>query len=125
MKNIFKHLFAFLNIMVLLSGPACLALEQSYPSMRGATINADSDLTSVIDYVYNFAMIGGGLAAMVIITVAGFRWSYSAADVNQKKEAIEQIKAGFFGLLLLIASALILSTINPDLVNLQMPTLTK
>jgi len=125
MKNFFKYFFVVLNLLIFLSGSACLALEQTYPSMRGTTINADTDLPGVINYFYNFAMMGGGIAAMVVITIAGFRWTYSAADINQKKEAMEQIKAGFFGLLLLLASFLILSTINPDLVNLQMPTLTQ
>jgi hypothetical protein len=125
MKKFFKYLWVFSNIIFFLSGPTCFALEQKYPSMRGATINADTDLPGVINYFFNFAMMGGGIAAMVIITIAGFRWVYSAADVNQKKEAMEDIKAGFFGLILLLASFLILSTINPDLVNLQMPTLTR
>lgn len=124
MNNFLKYFLIVLNLLFFLSGPACFALEQTYPSMRGTTINAETDLPGVINYFFNFAMMGGGIAGMLVITIAGFRWTYSAADINQKKEAMEQIKAGFFGLILLLASFLILSTINPDLVNLQMPTLT-
>ncbi len=106
-------------------GPYCLALEQTYPTIKGETINTNTDLPGVINYFFNFGIMGGGLAAMVMITIAGFRWTSSAANVHEKQAAMEQIKAGFFGLLLLLASFLILQTINPDLVNLQMPTLTK
>lgn len=125
MKKFFQFLFLSLNILFLLSNSSCFALEQKYPTIKGETITVDTDLPGVINYFFNFAMMGGGVAAMAVITIAGFRWTSSAADINQKREAMEQIRAGFFGLLLLLASYLILSTINPDLVNLQMPTLIK
>lgn len=105
--------------------PMCFALEQKYPAIKGETINANTDLPGAINYFFNFGIMGGGLAAMFAITFAGFRWTSSAASAHEKQAAMEQIKAGLFGLLLLLASFLLLQMINPDLVNLQMPTLTK
>ncbi len=125
MKKFLIFSWIFFNALFLISGFSCLALEQQYPTIRGETINVDTDLPGVINYLFNFAVAGGGAAAMVMITIAGFRWMSSATSPSEKQGAMEQIKAGFFGLLLLLASFLILQTINPDLVNLQMPTLTK
>ena len=101
----------------------CLALEQKYPTIKGETITVNTTLPELINYFFNFALMVGGIVALTIITIAGFRWMSSAASPGQKQEAIEQIKAGLFGLLIVLASFLILHAINPELTHLELKPL--
>ncbi len=107
----------------LILAPNCFALEQKYPTIKGETITINTELPQLIDYFFNFTLMIGGIIALVIITIAGFRWMSSAANPNEKKEAMEQIKAGLFGLLIILASFMILSTINPELTVLKITPL--
>jgi len=110
-------------LSALILAPSCFALEQKYPTIKGETITINTDLPGLIDYFFNFTLMVGGIIALVIITIAGFRWMSSAADPRQKQEAMEQIKAGLFGLLIILASFMILSTINPELTTLKITPL--
>lgn len=61
--------------------------------------------------------------AVLTIVVGGIM--YMTTDVTETKGAAkERIMASFYGLLLLIASVLILNTINPDLLNFNLDKLT-
>jgi len=101
----------------------CLALEQQYPTIRGETLSISTPLPNLIHYFFNFALMASGVVALTIITIAGFRWMSAAVSPEQKRAAMEQIKAGIFGLLIVLASFLILSTINPQLVQIEAPEL--
>jgi len=115
-------LFLILSFFIfsLAFGFYCLALEQPLEQLPP---EAGRSLPELIVYIFNFALGIGGITALTVIIIAGFRWMLSAAAPEQKKGAMDQIKAGIFGLLILLASYLILTTINPQLTMLKMPGL--
>ena len=128
MKKLTKIFAYFLTIFTFFFfNFSCLALEQhleqQYPTFKGETITINTTLPQLIRYFFNFALGIGGIVALTVIIIGGFRWMLSAAAPEQKKGAMDQIKAGIFGLLILLASYLILQTINPDLLKPLMPTL--
>lgn len=115
----YKNLFSSVSIFLFCLANFAFALEQKYPTIKGETITINTELPQLITYFFNFALMAGGVVALMVITIAGFRWMSAAANPGQKQEAMEQIKAGLFGLLLLLVSYLLLSTVNPELTNLK------
>ncbi|MGC9048665.1 MAG: hypothetical protein ACP5IX_00355 [Patescibacteria group bacterium] len=71
--------------------------------------------------LYKLAVYAGVIAVIIQITIAGIQYATSADNTSKQKEAREQIKDAIIGLVLLLGSVLILRTINPDLVKLNLP----
>jgi hypothetical protein len=67
-------------------------------------------------------MIGGVLAFGAIV-YGGVLYAISMGNPSRQSEGKEWIQSALIGLLLLAGATLILKTINPDLVNLNLPTL--
>ncbi|MDP2856321.1 MAG: hypothetical protein Q8N90_04420 [bacterium] len=73
------------------------------------------------EYLTKIYTISVGVAvalAVVMIVYAGIIYTTSGDNASKQKEAKTQITQAIFGLAILLASYLILNTINPDLVNL-------
>jgi len=73
------------------------------------------------DYLSGLYKLAVGIAvalAAIMIVYGGILWSTSGGNASRQKEAKSHITQAIFGLVLLLASYLILNTINPDLVNL-------
>lgn len=99
-------------------------LELSWPkSPFGTELNKDTDITGLIKYLYEWGISLGGLAAFIVLVYAGFRYLTSAGDPGKMKEAMDWIKSAGLGLVLLLASVLILNTVNPQLTQLKNPSL--
>jgi hypothetical protein len=67
-------------------------------------------------------MIGGVLAFGAIV-YGGVLYAISMGNPSKQSEGKEWVESALIGLLLLAGAYLILYTINPDLVNLNLPTL--
>jgi hypothetical protein len=78
---------------------------------------------SVVANFYSFAFLIAGFLAFVMIVYGGVRYTFSGGSSSSKEEAKDAIKQALLGLGLLLVAYLILSTINPDLTQLRMPTL--
>lgn len=73
------------------------------------------------EYLTKIYTISVGLAvvlAVVMIVYAGIIYATSGDNASKQKEARSQITQAIFGLAILLASYLILRTVNPDLTNL-------
>ncbi|MFH1430334.1 MAG: NlpC/P60 family protein [Candidatus Uhrbacteria bacterium] len=71
-------------------------------------------LSEYIAALYRWAMPLGAIAAVIVIMIGGVLWLTSGAT-GQLQKAQEYIKHAVIGLMLLLGSYLIFSTINPDL----------
>ncbi|HCI05385.1 TPA: hypothetical protein DEX28_01430 [Patescibacteria group bacterium] len=89
------------------------------PAPGGATLSTDS-IDSLFTYVYNFALGLGGLLAFFRLVYAGILWGSEGSGIAQKANAMDVIKNSIFGLLLLLFSWVILNTINPQILNLNL-----
>ncbi len=88
------------------------------PAPGGATLNPDS-IDSLFTYIYNFALGLGGLFAFFQLVRAGILWSSEGSGISAKADAKNTIINTIFGLLLLLFSWVILNTINPQILNLD------
>lgn len=69
-----------------------------------------------------FAGVGGILAAVMII-YGGYKYITSFGNASRMSDAKNTIYQALFGVVLLLASYVILYTINPNLISLQMPAI--
>ncbi len=72
---------------------------------------------------YQFSLIAGVFLAVGVIAWAGLRYALAAGNPSGQSDARDQILQALLGLILLFGAYLILYTINPNLVNLSLPTL--
>ncbi len=88
-------------------------------------INNVSTVTSPGQYINLIYRWGLGLAALVALArlvMGGVLKTLSAGNVVEEGAANQVIKDGIFGLILLISIALILTTINPNLTSIDLPS---
>jgi len=100
-------------------------LEVNWPnSPMGTALNDNGKLTDLIKYLYEWGISLGGFAAFIALIIAGFQYLTSAGNAGKMSDAMSRIRSAGLGLVLLFGSFLILNTINPQLTELKMPTLT-
>ena len=113
MKN-YKYSLIFLIIVVLsiLSSGFCCAREVEVP-LPG--LGDDADLLDYIRYLFNFGMTIAGILALIALIMGGVRYLTSAGNPDAMGDAKKRIIGGILGLVILLSSYLILTTINPEL----------
>lgn len=123
MKNKFLIKFAiiicFLIVLPLLTN-AGYEIEVSLPD--GPQAGDEVSLTSYIDYLYKSLLAIVGLAAFGALVFGGFQYMLSDS-ITSKEEAKKWIWGALGGLLLALSAFLILYTINPELTEINPPTL--
>ena len=94
------------------------ALEIQYPKIPGveAPTTVKTPLSDYVKYLFNFSIIIAGLVAFGVCILGGAKHLTSAGDPTKMSDAKDQIFAGFLGLIILLSSYLILTTIDPQLV---------
>ena len=98
-----------------------LELNLDYPSFGGIDLNKDQGLAQIVAWLYAFIVGISGLAAFVMIVWGGVQWMTSTGNPTKTSEAKDRIKMALLGLLLILASFLILQVINPELTFLKEP----
>jgi len=88
---------------------------------QGRKIAVVKDLPCFIYYFYKYFASVVGILAAVMIMYGGFRYLTSFGNPSRITAAKEQITSAVIGLLLVLGTYIILYTINPTLVRLQMP----
>ncbi len=116
----------FFPLPLLLLVAPVFALAQATISVSlpgvGPAVSSTSPGTFVEGF-YVFALSIGGILAFGAVVYGGILYAISAGNPGRQSEGKEWIKSAIYGLLLLAGAYLILYTINPNLVNLNLPTL--
>ncbi len=95
-------------------------LELEYPKMEEFSPEETSvSLPKYIEYLFNFALWALGIVALISLIAGGIRWLTSGDNPSIKKDAKSQIYASFLGIIILIFSIMIISQINPDLLEMS------
>ena len=123
-----KSLFSLLLLLALVFPQTIfgITLNLTYPVPPGApNINDDAKQTlgDLALYIYSFIVWVSGLAAFVMIVWNGFLWLTSAGNPGQISQATEGLRNAALGLLVVLASFLLLQTINPQFIAPRLPTL--
>ena len=99
---------------------ATISISSNIPGMA---VTASTTPGQYVQGFYSFALMIGGVLAFGAIVYGGILYAASGGNPGQQSEGKEWVKNALLGLLLLAAAYLILYTINPNLVNLNLPTL--
>ena len=99
----------------------CLNLE--YPEFGGFDPEFDQDLNQVVAWFYYFIVAISGFTAFYTIVIGGFSWLTSGGNASQIGAAKERMTSAFIGLIIILASFLILQLLNPELTTLDLPAL--
>ncbi len=75
------------------------------------------DLIGLIIWLFTYAVIIGFFILVIILVKAGIIYLTSIGNPEKIKNAIDNIKAGFLGIGILITSVLFLTTLNPELLH--------
>ncbi|MEW5805523.1 MAG: pilin [Patescibacteria group bacterium] len=113
-------LFAISNWLFASSALAAFEWEVPLPPAPGGATLDETSLDSLFTYIYNFGLGLGGFFAFIRLIIAGIKWGSEGAGIPQKSAALDDIKNTIFGLLLLLFSWVILNTINPQILNLNL-----
>jgi hypothetical protein len=92
-------------------------------NLPGSTAGSQGNPAGIVTDLYRFALMGGGLLAFAVIVYGGIRYAAAAGNPSGQGEGKEWVRQAIYGLLLLVGGYFILSTINPSLTNLGLPTL--
>ncbi len=116
--------FILLSALFLPSISSAITLNLKYPAFGGIDINnTDQALNQLIAWFYYFVVATSGLFAFFGLVMGGFRWLSSAGNPSGIAEAKDQIVAAILGLVLILASYVLLQIINPELTTLSLPSL--
>ena len=82
-------------------------------------VKSTKPIAEYIRVIYRYAIGIVGILAAVVLMIGGVLWIVAGGNATQIGEAKARIGAALTGLVLALTSYLILSTVNPALVNLQ------
>lgn len=94
-------------------------LNLDYPEFGGFNLNDNQELYKIVAFFYYFIIGIAGLAAFVMLVWGGVEWLVSGAIPARASEARDRVRNAILGLLLVLASFLIIQIINPELTILS------
>ena len=100
-------------------GHSVLALEINYPSVLGFIVDSNTTISQYIQYVFVFLITTAGTVGIISIVISGFKILLSFGKPETVGAARENILSTVLGIILLASSVIILTTINPELVNIK------
>jgi len=128
-----KNLILIILALFLLIPQAVLSfeleLELDYPKVPGTdmTLNdiaagpTENQLGGIVQYIYYFIVSIAGLATFVMLVWGGVSYLTSAGNPSMISDARDRMFKAVLGLVIILASYLILDTLSPELVLLKTP----
>lgn len=117
----------FFFTLIFLLPKMCLAIELNleYPVIDDIDLGMEEyqGLDDLVAWWYTFIVIISGLATFFMFVQGGFLWLTSQGNTQQIGQAKDKINSALKGLVIILASYLILNVINPDLLKLKLPVL--
>jgi len=120
-----KKIFVGIYFLVLVFGFFYLSavitfaadLEVDYPPIAGQTLTSVTKLPDFMLYLFNAGITFGFFAVFVSLVMAGVFYVLSPAKPDLLANAKDRVSGAISGLLILILTYLIITTINPELKN--------
>ncbi|MCK5021854.1 MAG: hypothetical protein KAR54_01225 [Candidatus Pacebacteria bacterium] len=121
-KNILKIVFIFvLFAKYTVTNATTKTVE--YTLLESSLPNIPDKTSNIGEYLQGIFILGVGLAsvlAVLMIVIGGFKYMTAEASPFSIEEAKKNITNAILGLILILASWLLLNTISPDLINFNL-----
>jgi hypothetical protein len=112
-----KYLYGIL--VFILAAPnlvwAALSYENALVNIPGYD-DSGGDFGAFVNLIYGLAISIAALLAVIKIVIAGVKWMLSDI-VTDKTDAKKDIQGALIGLIVIVSAVLIITIINPDIVN--------
>jgi hypothetical protein len=122
-----KLLIILLCGLFLLSGDFALAgkLEVNYPTSQSgiSLIDTNTPIPIFLKYIFDMGMFLGLAAAVYSLGYAGYLYLRSGMQAEYRSQAKDRVVGAITGILILMMTYLIITTLNPQLKFFDMPTL--
>jgi hypothetical protein len=114
-NKLFITLF-FLIVFIILNTDVCFAqLEVKYPTISGQTITSDAEFPEYAKYLFNLGMFIGFFSVFISLIISGVTYIVSNISIDARANAKDRASGAISGLLILVLTYLIVTTINPQL----------
>ncbi|NCN12029.1 hypothetical protein GW937_01775 [Candidatus Kaiserbacteria bacterium] len=114
------HKFLFILTITAINIPSLVYAEKTYKPLVGIPgVNPASDFDGYINSLYVLSISIAALLAVIKIVIAGVKWMLTDV-VTSKSDAKKDIQGALIGLLIVLSAVLILTIINPNLVNVNL-----
>mgnify|MGYP001572433330 CR=1 FL=1 len=118
LKNYKYSLFVFALFFLFLElNHSVLALEVNYPPLPLYVVGPGITLAQYIEYIFVLIILSAAGIGIIIIVIAGFQILLSFGNPAARGAAMERIRNAILGIILLMSSVIILTTINIELVT--------
>ncbi len=95
-------------------------METNWPaSPAGAELTPDATIAELVAYIYEWGITIGVLIFFAVLVFSGFKYVTSAGSPDKISKAKKGIISSLSGMVLLLGSFLLLSLINPDLIQIE------
>lgn len=119
-KRILFILLALALNVFLVSGLALAAYEPMEPIPGTSGTAAINTFPAYVNAVYKFAIWSVGIAALFMITIGGFIYFTAAGNTSKMESGKKIIFDALYGLIAAMFAWVVLNTINPNLVNINL-----
>ncbi|HEY4517923.1 MAG TPA: pilin [Candidatus Paceibacterota bacterium] len=111
-------LLLLLSTLIFVGGTHLLFAAGGVNTLQSDVISGNGDLPTFLNSLFRIGVGIAAFLAVIMLAVGGFQYMGSDS-VFSKENGVQQMQAAVFGLILILASFLILRTINPSIVSLQ------
>lgn len=114
-----KTIFIFISYLI-----PCVTLAQNFVPLSPDIENmgytpGQTGMTNLINKFFGISIAIAAILAVIMVAIGGFKYMTNESAFRLG-DAKEQITNAIIGLILVLAAVVILSTINPDIVNLNL-----
>ena len=121
-KSVIKVILCLAGLsLTLVTSAATITISPYLPGSLSSVGSAGPG--AFVKNFYQYALFISGILAFGAIVYGGIRYAMARGNPSGETEAKAWIWSALLGLLLLAGAYLILYTVNPNLVNLKLPTL--
>ena len=120
MKNLFVIFFFVCLVVAFFVPPIASAENNANANLPPGSSGTTERPGTLVNNFYQFALSISGLLAFGAIVWGGIKYTASAGSPSGQTEGKEWITGALWGLLLLAGAYLILNTINPSIVSLEL-----
>jgi hypothetical protein len=115
------HINNYLKTILLLGGFILIPLLVSASGDEVACpvfspVRAPETLECLVPWIFYYVLIISGFFLVIVLIIAGFKYLFATGNPNRIADAKDQLIKGFFGVVLVLASFMIVHILNPELV---------
>ena len=123
-KNILLFLILIFGFCFFANSVFALEIKiEDYPNIPGVKKPVEGNLPTFIAYFFGFGAYLAGIIAVISFAIGAVQFSISAINPSAKKEGKDRMIGSTIGLFLCLTAVIILKTINPAIIDINITPL--